>query len=336
MRRIKKLVIFIAVMIYCLSFSVFCFAGVGKDGETGNLSEFYDENEIQLFFNGAAWYKSGDNFYNDKGQVITGATQKGIDVSAHQGTIDWNQVKNSDVDFAIIRCGYAEDLVKYDDTQWYTNANACTNLGIPFGVYLYSYAENTSDAKSEAEHVLRLIKGYNLTFPVFFDMEDAKLDALSNDVKLSIAETFCTTIEAAGYPVGIYASKYWWESKLTSSEYNRWMRWVAQWNSNCTYSGQYIMWQSSSKGSVPGINGNVDIDFWIGTPRTIGSEEPPKEDEVVKVGGDINGDGVADKKDVQLILDYVTGKSDLTSEQIKVADINGDGVADVADALMYY
>ena len=86
---------------------------------------------------------------------------RGIDVSSHQGEINWEAVKNSGIDFAIIRCGYGDDLTQYDDFYWKRNADECTRLGIPFGVYLYSYAASIGEAQSEASHVLRLIEGYD-------------------------------------------------------------------------------------------------------------------------------------------------------------------------------
>ena len=99
-------------------------------------------------------------------------TKKVIDVSHHNGTIDWESVKASGIDGAIIRCGFGSDIASQDDTQWERNADECTRLGIPFGVYLYSYATTDSMAKSEAEHVLRLIKGYKLSYPVYYDLEE--------------------------------------------------------------------------------------------------------------------------------------------------------------------
>ena len=84
------------------------------------------------------------------------------------------------IDYAIIRCGYGNDDITQDDSQWYNNANACTRLGIPFGVYIYSYADTTDKAVSEAQHVLRLIQGYNLSFPIYLDMED-KVQAVLSD-----------------------------------------------------------------------------------------------------------------------------------------------------------
>lgn len=192
--------------------------------------------------------------------------KQGIDVSKHNGTIDWVTVKNN-VDFAIIRCGYGQNYTNQDDAQWYNNIQGCISNGIPCGVYLYSYATSTAAAKSEAEHVLRLVKGYNFQLPIYYDMEDSKTQGTCSNAQLgAIAQTFCDTITNAGYNVGIYANKYWWTSKLTDSAFNNpnWSKWVAQYNSSCTYSGSYDMWQYTSSGRVSGISGNVDRNYWYG------------------------------------------------------------------------
>lgn len=95
-----------------------------------------------------------------------------IDVSEHQGTINWDAVKGH-IDGAILRCGYGDNIASQDDKQWKRNADECTRLGIPFGVYIYSYATSDAQARSEAEHVLRLISGYKLSYPIYLDLEQA-------------------------------------------------------------------------------------------------------------------------------------------------------------------
>ena len=100
-------------------------------------------------------------------------TAQGIDVSYRQGDIDWEKVKNSgQVDFAIIRCGFGMNETKQDDSKWKYNSSECERLGIPYGVYLYSYADTVAKAKSEANHVIRLIKGKKLSYPIYYDMEE--------------------------------------------------------------------------------------------------------------------------------------------------------------------
>lgn len=187
---------------------------------------------------------------------------KGIDVSKHQGHIDWKQVKADGIEFAILRVGYGNDIVSQDDQLFIENADTCTRLGIPFGVYLYSYAATVGEARSEAEHVLRLIRGCDLSYPVYYDLEDEKTTGTCSNAQIEeIASCFASVIEAAGYKVGIYASKYWWTTKLTGAIYSRWERWVAQYNSECTYSGDYGMWQYGSDGRVNGISGRVDVNI---------------------------------------------------------------------------
>ena len=223
-----------------------------------------EENGVSLFSNDA-WSFVDGHYVNNRGQIIEGAIAKGIDVSEHNGVIDWEQVKNSDVKFVIIRCGYGQDYTSQDDLYWERNVKECVRLGIPFGVYLYSYAMTPAAAKSEAEHVLRLISGYKLSYPVFYDLENeggsynqASLDARTLG---DIAETFCNIVSAAGYDVGIYANTNWFTNYLTDSRFSKWDKWVAQYNYQCTYSGSYSMWQCTSSGNVPGISGNVDLNF---------------------------------------------------------------------------
>ena len=208
-----------------------------------------------------AWDEINGVFVNPYGQEIVGAKAKGIDVSEHQGKIDWEQVKNSDVDYAIIRCGYGNNSTSQDDDWWQYNVSECERLGIPYGVYIYSYATNTSMAASEAEHVLRLLQGHTLTYPVFYDLEDNSQANLGKTALGDIAETFCNKITSAGYNVGIYANLDWFNNRLTDSRFSKWDKWVAQYHPVCDYKGTYAMWQCTSTGKVPGVSGRVDINF---------------------------------------------------------------------------
>ncbi|MDD6208457.1 MAG: GH25 family lysozyme [Clostridiales bacterium] len=221
------------------------------------------------------WKKYEGTYYNNEGKPITNAIALGIDVSKHNKTIDWEQVKEDGVDFAILRCGYGMDLESQDDSTFLYNAQECTRLGIPFGVYLYSYADTTAKAKSEADHVLRLISGFSLSYPVYYDLEDKTVSKAGKNQILKNTKTFCSKIEAAGYPVGIYASKYWFDNYLVDPYYYNYEKWVAQYNSTCTYTKSYVMWQGTSVGKVAGVNGNVDINFRMRTsPAQPVLEEP--------------------------------------------------------------
>ena len=218
--------------------------------------------------------------YNSQGEPVEGAIGKVIDVSEHNQDIDWEKVKNSDIDFAILRVGYGNDVSYQDDKKWQYNVSECTRLGIPFGVYIYSYAENTTEAESEADHVLRLIKGYNLAYPVYYDLEDNSQVSLGNATIQKFAETFCNKISNAGYQVGVYANLNWWNNYLTGSVYNNWHRWVAQYNYQCDYNGNYDMWQCTSKAQVDGISTDVDVSFYYGNLLSDADVNTP----VVEVG----------------------------------------------------
>ena len=187
--------------------------------------------------------------------------KKGIDVSYYQGTINWELLKPN-IDFAILRCGYGKDVVSQDDKEFIRNANECTKLGIPFGVYLYSYATNTNDAVSEANHVLRLVKNYKLEYPVFYDVEDRTQEHLTNQQLTNICTTFCNILEENNYYVGIYANLFWLTTKLDSSELDKYDKWLAEWRTEPTYTKPFGMWQYTSNGTVSGINTRVDMNIF--------------------------------------------------------------------------
>ena len=215
------------------------------------------------------WSKLNDNFINSNGEVIEGAVRKGIDVSAWQGDIDWDKVKASGIDFAIIRCGYGSNDRSQDDSKWERNVSECERLGIPYGVYLYSYANTIEKAKSEAAHVLRLLKGHTPSYPVYYDLEDKIVSNAGRTAIINYANIFCSSIEANGYRAGIYANLSWWDTKLNDNSLNKYEKWVAQWYHTCTYGGDYRLWQCTSDGSVSGISGRVDLNFEFWKPDTI-------------------------------------------------------------------
>ena len=226
----------------------------------GNLK---DIPELYSYGYEHAWEKVNGKYVNDQGEIIPGAVKKGVDVSEHNGKIDWQKVKNDGIDFAIIRCGYGQDQENQDDDYWEYNVSECERLGIPYGVYLYSYADTLTKASSEARHVLRLLEEHNPAYPIYYDLEDNITYNLSNSMKAQIATTFCNAISNAGYEVGVYSNLDWWTNYLTDPVFDSWSKWVAQWNSKCTYTGTYDVWQCSSSGQVDGISTNVDLNFWL-------------------------------------------------------------------------
>ena len=189
-------------------------------------------------------------------------SKKGIDVSEFQGKIDWEKVKNSGVEFAILRCGYGMDFSNQDDVEYERNANECERLGIPYGVYLMSYANTVEKARSEAKHVLRLIEGRKISLGVWYDIEDnGTSGAINKETLTNIINTFCNTIKNAGHRVGVYANLNWLENKIERIIRDNYDIWVAQYYSKCEYEGKYIMWQHTSSGKVNGISTNVDMNI---------------------------------------------------------------------------
>ncbi len=214
-----------------------------------------------------AWSKnSKGQFVNDKGEVIKGATMKGVDVSRWQGNINWKKVAKTDVDFAIIRCGFGDNITSQDDAYWEKNVQGCIQNNIPFSTYLYSYALNTAQAKSEADHVLRLLQDREVNFPIYYDMEDGTQAKLGKTKVGQLANVFINAIKSRGYKAGVYANLNWWTNYIPGSisKNAEIFKWVARYNSYLGYKGSYNMWQCTSTGKVNGITGNVDINFWFG------------------------------------------------------------------------
>lgn len=197
--------------------------------------------------------------------------KKGVDISAANGNIDISKVKRAGYDFVMIRCGYGSDLTVQDDSQFENNVRKCEAAGIPWGAYLYSYAVSTSDAESEAKHVIRLLKGKKPTLPVAFDMEDAdgykaRHGAMYKSLITAICKTFLERIAAAGYYPMLYTGLYWIDDLIDKSVYKKYDLWFAQWNSVCQYSGSNLgIWQYGGEtnylesNSIPGV-GVIDKD----------------------------------------------------------------------------
>ena len=201
------------------------------------------------------------NFGSDGALIVNGT---GIDVSKYQGKITWSSAASS-ISFAIVRCGYRGmyDGALHEDPYFYTNMSGAKSAGVATGIYIYSTALTEAEAVEEASMAVSMAqKAGGCSYPIYIDMEDSTrgVKSLSNAQRDAIITAFCTTVQSAGYKAGVYASKTWMSGlidvgSIPSSCYI----WVAQYNTSCTYSGKYSMWQYSSKGSVPGISGSVDM-----------------------------------------------------------------------------
>ncbi len=194
----------------------------------------------------------------------------GIDVSQWQGDINWSEVSRSGIDFAIIRAGYGKELDQ-KDTRFDQNVTSAQAAGINCGVYWYSYALTVEAAYQEAETCYQIIKNYDFTYPVYFDMEERAQESLSTAEVSAIIEAFCSTLQAKGYYAGIYSYANFLSTKVYSNVLNKYAVWVAHYGVDAPgFSGSYGMWQYGSTGRVNGIEGDVDTDYgYINYPYLI-------------------------------------------------------------------
>lgn len=152
---------------------------------------------------------------------------QGIDVSYAQGNIDWAKVKASGVAFAMIRACYGWDDDSQIDRYFRANVQGCEAVGMPYGLYHYSYAQTPEDAQKEAKFFLRVIDGCRPEYPVVFDLEDSSQQKLGKSTLTDIAKAFLSTVEKAGYYAMLYANKYWLTGLLDMSRLSNYDVWLA-------------------------------------------------------------------------------------------------------------
>ena len=230
----------------------------------GGKVYYYDANHNKITGNqviGGVMYTFGGD-----GALSQSSGNRGIDVSKYQGNIDWGAVAASGINFAIIRVGYRGSAsgALVQDPYFKKNISGATKAGIKVGLYFFTQAVNEAEAVEEASMAMSLASGYKVTYPIFIDTESAssgRANGLSKSARTAVVKAFCQTVRNGGYKAGVYASKSWYANQLNASALNGYCIWVAQYNSSCTYSGKYDMWQYSSKGSVSGIKGNVDMNI---------------------------------------------------------------------------
>ncbi len=198
-------------------------------------------------------------------QKSTANSRVGIDVSKWNGEIDWDKVRNSGVEFAIVRAGYRGSVTGalVEDPYFAANMKGAAASKMPVGVYFFTQAVNEVEAVEEASAVLRLVKEYQLDYPIFIDTEGAggngRADGLDVETRTLVCEAFCRTIENAGYEAGVYGSRNWYNNNLHADALEKYCIWLAEYRSAPLYQGYYQMWQYTSKGAVDGIAGNVDM-----------------------------------------------------------------------------
>ncbi|MCR4903593.1 MAG: Ig-like domain-containing protein [Butyrivibrio sp.] len=246
---------------------------IATEGKTYKYTGWQTIDGYTYYFDKDGNYVTGNQViqgasytFGSDGRLSTGSGVMGIDVSKWNGSIDWAAVKNSGVNFVIIRCGYrgssAGALI--EDSMYKKNISGALNAGLKVGVYFFTQAINEAEAVEEASMVASLVKGYSLSYPVFLDVEasNGRADSLSADQRTAVIKAFCNTMSSAGYKTGVYANKTWLNSYINTTSLTSYRIWLAQYAASPTYSRtRYDIWQYSSKGSVSGISGNVDMNI---------------------------------------------------------------------------
>ena len=216
-----------------------------------------------------------DDFYQYYGisrqNIKVVSAMKGIDVSVHNGSINWNQVKNDGVQFAILRAGYGREKSQKDQRfeEYYANAKA---VGMPVGCYWYSYATGVEEARLEAQVCLSVIKGKQFEYPVYFDLEEQNAFNTGKSNCSAMVRAFCGELEKAGYFAGLYMSRSPFNSYMEDDIKTKYALWLAEYGQKLNYNGSVGMWQKSSTGRISGINGDVDMnECYIDYPERIQS-----------------------------------------------------------------
>ena len=260
----KKVIISIVsfVLITLIIVSTVVYRNLGKYDGLGEAKAFdpraYDMSKLYQDENNFRRYKS----FGKKGIP-------GIDVSAYQGEINWEEVSESGAEFVIIRLGlrsYIDEKIYLDD-RFKENLRGAKEAGLAIGVYFYSQAVTPEEAIEEARFVIRHIRGKGVNLPVAFDMEpaasDDRISTLTVKQKTEIADAFCQVIRRNGYKPVIYGNIHWLTTNIDLSYLTKYDLWLAHYEKTTGFPFAFKMWQYTDSGSVPGISGNVDLNIYF-------------------------------------------------------------------------
>lgn len=237
------------------------------------LIEILDRTMITYAANGGPTTSPYTNTIYLHEDVFQGYTiYNGIDVSYYNGEVDWEKVKNTGIEFAIVRVGLrrSKDGIQEEDARYKKNIEGALAHGIRLGVYMYSSAINEEEARQDARFILDRVKDYYLSLPIIMDYEFAGEGGgrmawanMSKETATRNCEAFCETVKQAGRTPMIYANKDFLMNTVDGKALGqKYKIWLAQYSNDATYDGKYDMWQYSSKGSIDGITGYVDGNFW--------------------------------------------------------------------------
>ena len=221
-----------------------------------------------------------NDFAEKNGFIVYTGTETwhtGVDVSAHQGEINWEKAAADGIQFAMIRLGYrgyTEGEIGLDP-YFLRNIEGAQAAGLDVGVYFFSQAITKDEAVEEAKFVLNWIEGYELDYPIFFDWEDIEADARTDGMDMLTltggVDAFCAAIEDAGYRAGVYFNQRFGYQELNLLSLRKYMFWLAEYNPAPTFTYDFEIWQYSCDGRVDGISGPVDLNMSFEIPDT--SEE---------------------------------------------------------------
>jgi len=267
---------------------------VGSIAQNGIYKSKYTDYNLVYADGKTGWYDYGDNTYyiGSDGRPLCGnqyidgkryffnangakASLFGADFSKHQGTIDWASVKQSGVEFVILRAavrGYGSSGNLVTDSQIAANIKGALSQNIDVGIYVFSQAVTAEEAVEEAERALDIIKGYDIKLPIYFDSEysgapnrTGRADGLTKAERTSLAIAFCETVRKAGYKAGVYASKSFFYDNLdyAALQSRGYEIWLAHYISSVTdFKYPYNIWQYTSKGSIGGVQSEyADLDI---------------------------------------------------------------------------
>lgn len=255
--------------------------------ESKKVSYIVMEVEAQIEYIYADGWQNikGKNYYFEDSNAVTGwknidgvqyyfnadgslGSSLVIDVSRYNGSIDWDSVKASGINYAMIRVGYRgyETANLVLDNRFHENMSQAIAAGVKVGAYIVTQAVNTTEAVEEASFIVSACSGYNISLPLAIDVESAgngsgRGDKILSSQRTAVVNAFAQTVNNCGYSAVVYANKDWMNNRMYAGNISCSV-WLAQYRSQCTYTGPFSMWQFTDKARVNGISGYVDMSVW--------------------------------------------------------------------------
>lgn len=215
-------------------------------------------------------YDAADFAYNGLFlECLAGESRPGIDVSSHQGRIDWPRVREAGVEFVFVRLGYRgyETGVLHEDVYARTNLAEARKAGLQVGAYFFSQALNEQEARDEAAFALKVLDGFVLDLPLVYDWEyvseEARTGKTTKQELMACVNAYCGAVEQAGYAPMVYFNRYLAQSHLELEKLTQYPFWLAMYTDQMTYQYRVDFWQYSDKGRIPGIEADVDLNIWM-------------------------------------------------------------------------